>query len=74
MIKTKRGIRGIFLLPQWDLEWADGIAFGTPTRYGNMTAQMKEFIDGTGKFLLFETEIVECRKITLIFVNQKLGF
>jgi NAD(P)H dehydrogenase (quinone) len=30
------------------LRWADGIAWGTPTRYGNMTAQMKQFIDTTG--------------------------
>ena len=28
-----------------DLRWADGIAWGTPTRYGNMSAQ---FIDTTG--------------------------
>jgi L-lactate utilization protein LutC len=27
-----------------------------------------------GKFLLFEKEILENRKITLIFVNEKLGF
>jgi NAD(P)H dehydrogenase (quinone) len=26
----------------------DAIVFGTPTRYGNMTAQMKQFIDQTG--------------------------
>ena len=31
-----------------DLRWAHGIAWGTPTRYGNMTAQMKQFIDTTG--------------------------
>jgi NAD(P)H dehydrogenase (quinone) len=31
-----------------DLEWADGIAFGTPTRYGLVTAQLKQFIDSTG--------------------------
>lgn len=31
-----------------DLRWADGIAWGTPTRYGNMSAQMKAFIDTTG--------------------------
>lgn len=31
-----------------DLRAADGVAFGTPTRYGNMTAQMKQFIDTTG--------------------------
>lgn len=31
-----------------DLRWANGIAWGTPTRYGNMSAQMKQFIDTTG--------------------------
>ncbi len=31
-----------------DLEWADAIVFSTPTRYGNMAAPMKQFIDGTG--------------------------
>ena len=27
----------------------DGIIFGTPTRYGNMSAQMKNFLDQTGQ-------------------------
>jgi NAD(P)H dehydrogenase (quinone) len=31
-----------------DLEWAEGYAFGTPTRYGSPAAQMKQFIDTTG--------------------------
>ena len=31
-----------------DLREADGILFGTPTRYGNMAAQMKQLIDSTG--------------------------
>ncbi|RJP64112.1 MAG: NAD(P)H:quinone oxidoreductase [Candidatus Abyssobacteria bacterium SURF_17] len=31
-----------------DLRKADGVIFGTPTRYGNMTAQMKQLIDSTG--------------------------
>ncbi len=31
-----------------DLGWADGMAFCTPARYGNMSAQMKNFIDKTG--------------------------
>ncbi len=35
-----------------DLKEADGIVFGTPTRYGNMTAQMKRLIDSTGKLWL----------------------
>ena len=31
-----------------DLEWADVILLGTPTRYGLPTAQLKQFIDTTG--------------------------
>ena len=31
-----------------DLDWADAYAFGTPTRFGNVTAQLKQFIDQTG--------------------------
>lgn len=31
-----------------DLEWADAIIFSTPTRFGNMAAQMKQFLDTTG--------------------------
>lgn len=30
-----------------DLRQADGVIFGSPTRYGNMTAQMKQLIDST---------------------------
>jgi len=31
-----------------DLEWANGFALGSPTRYGLPAAQLKEFIDQTG--------------------------
>ncbi len=31
-----------------DLEWADAIIMGTPTRYGLPTAQIKQFLDQTG--------------------------
>jgi NAD(P)H dehydrogenase (quinone) len=31
-----------------DLDWADGVAFGTPTRFGNVAAQLKQFIDRAG--------------------------
>jgi len=31
-----------------DLEWAHAVVFGTPTRYGNMAAQLKAFLDTTG--------------------------
>jgi len=32
-----------------DLEWADGIAFGTPARFGNVSAQLKAFLDLAGE-------------------------
>jgi NAD(P)H dehydrogenase (quinone) len=31
-----------------DLKAADAIIFGTPTRFGNMIGQMREFLDSTG--------------------------
>jgi NAD(P)H dehydrogenase (quinone) len=31
-----------------DLEWADAVIFGTPTRFGNVAAQLKQFMDTTG--------------------------
>ncbi len=31
-----------------DLVWADGIAIGSPTRFGLPTAQLKQFLDQTG--------------------------
>jgi len=35
-----------------DLREADGVMFGSPTRYGNMTAQMKQLIDSTASLWL----------------------
>ena len=32
-----------------ELEQADAIIFGTPTRFGNMCGQMRQFLDATGK-------------------------
>lgn len=31
-----------------DMDWADVVIFGTPTRYGVMAAQLKQFIDTSG--------------------------
>jgi NAD(P)H dehydrogenase (quinone) len=35
-----------------ELKEADGVIFGTPTRFGNMCAQMKQFIDGAAELWL----------------------
>jgi NAD(P)H dehydrogenase (quinone) len=31
-----------------DIAWADAIIFSTPTRFGNVASQMKQFLDTTG--------------------------
>ncbi|APU14964.1 MULTISPECIES: NAD(P)H:quinone oxidoreductase [Actinoalloteichus] len=31
-----------------DILWADAVIFGSPTRYGNIAAQLKQFIDSLG--------------------------
>ena len=35
-----------------DLEWADVVLFGTPTRFGQCAAQLKQFIDTAGPLWL----------------------
>jgi len=47
-VKAQEAQAGVPEVTLDDLRWADGICWGTPTRYGNMTAQMKQFIDSTG--------------------------
>jgi NAD(P)H dehydrogenase (quinone) len=31
-----------------DVVWADAVLFGTPTRYGNVSSQLKQFVDTLG--------------------------
>jgi NAD(P)H dehydrogenase (quinone) len=31
-----------------DVRWADALALGSPTRFGNISAQLKQFLDATG--------------------------
>ncbi len=31
-----------------DILWADGVIFGTPTRFGNVSSQLKQFLDTLG--------------------------
>jgi NAD(P)H dehydrogenase (quinone) len=46
--RVKEELKDIPLVTNDDIVWADGIAFGTPTRFGNMSSQMKNFIDQMG--------------------------
>jgi len=47
--KTLEEQRDIPFCTLEDLRTADGILFGTPTRYGNMTSQMKALFDQTAE-------------------------
>jgi len=47
-VRAQQAQANIPVVTHDDLRWADGIAWGTPTRYGNMSAQMKQFVDTTG--------------------------
>ncbi|MDB5408759.1 MAG: flavoprotein WrbA [Rhodospirillales bacterium] len=40
-----------------DAEWADAIVFGTPTRFGSVTSELKAYIDGLGG-LWFQGKLV----------------
>lgn len=46
--KTVERTKSIPIATSDDIEWADAIIFSTPTRFGNMAAQMKQFIDIQG--------------------------
>ena len=46
--RSKRMVAEYGAPTQADTEWADGIMFGTPTRFGNTSAELKAFIDGLG--------------------------
>ena len=46
--KIREGFAHVPLAQPQQLADADGILFGTPTRFGNMAAQMRNFLDQTG--------------------------
>jgi len=53
-----------------DLVDYDGIIFGTPTRFGNMTAQMRNFLDQTGGLWL---KGVLVGKVASVFTSTGTG-
>ena len=47
-IEAQKSFSNIPVCTVDELATADGIIFGTPTRYGNMCGQMRQFLDATG--------------------------
>jgi len=66
MKRVKKELADIPVATNEDLVEADGIVFGTPTRYGNMSAQMKQCIDKTGK-LWAEGKLIN--KVAAVFTS-----
>jgi NAD(P)H dehydrogenase (quinone) len=47
-LETQRAQTAVPVCAAEDLAAVDAIIFGTPTRYGNMCGQMRQFLDATG--------------------------
>jgi NAD(P)H dehydrogenase (quinone) len=47
-LEAQKALAHIPIATVQDLEAADAIIFGTPTRFGNMCGQMRQFLDATG--------------------------
>jgi NAD(P)H dehydrogenase (quinone) len=48
-LETQKKLADIPVCTVDDLSKADAIVFGTPTRFGNMCGQMRQFLDSTGQ-------------------------
>ena len=51
-LEAKKAQAGVQVAEVDELPKADAILFGTPTRFGNMCAQMRQFLDATGQLWL----------------------
>ena len=48
-LEAQKGMAHVPIAAVDDLADADAVIFGTPTRFGNMCGQMRQFLDGTGQ-------------------------
>jgi NAD(P)H dehydrogenase (quinone) len=48
-LEARKAMAGIPVCTIGELAEADAIIFGTPTRFGNMCGQMRQFLDATGQ-------------------------
>ena len=51
-VKVRESQKDVPIVTLDDLRAADAVIFGSPTRYGNMTAQMKQLFDSTASLWL----------------------
>ena len=48
-VESQRAMAEVRIATAAELGEADAVVFGTPTRFGNMCGQMRQFLDGTGQ-------------------------
>jgi len=48
-VEAQKAMADVLVCSVGDLAEADAIIFGTPTRFGNMCGQMRQFLDATGQ-------------------------
>ena len=48
-LDAQKGMGHVPVCTVAELKAADAVIFGTPTRFGNMCGQMRQFLDGTGQ-------------------------
>ncbi|MFH2129876.1 MAG: NAD(P)H:quinone oxidoreductase [bacterium] len=48
-VEAQKGMANIPVCTVDELKTADALIFGTPTRFGNMCGQMRQFLDATGQ-------------------------
>lgn len=51
-VEAQQAMQGIPVATVEELGGADAVIFGTPTRFGNMCGQMRQFLDATGQLWL----------------------
>jgi NAD(P)H dehydrogenase (quinone) len=51
-VEPQKSMAGVPVCTMDELAAADAIIFGTPTRFGNMCGQMRQFMDATGQLWL----------------------
>lgn len=51
-VESQKAMARVPLCSMDELAAADAVIFGTPTRFGNMCGQMRQFLDGTGQLWL----------------------
>jgi len=66
-LEAQKGMAHIPVATVNDLAGADAIIFGTPTRFGNMCGQMRQFLDATGGLWLKGTLV---GKVGSVFVSS----